>query len=70
MGHAEEQCMVYSYSRNSHWFNLYFADYYSLITNYHETVEDIDCVQNHFIRNATNAKRMDLVELAVRSIKK
>ena len=68
VGHAEEQCMVYSYSKHPEWFNLYFADYYSLITNYHRTVEDIQCVQNNFIRNAQNAGRSDLVNLATNSI--
>ena len=70
VGHAEEQCMVYSYSKNPEWFNLYFADYYSLVTNYHETVEDIQCVQNNFINIARSVGRTDLVELAINSIKK
>ena len=70
IGHAEEQCMVYTYSRHPEWFNLYFADYYSLITNYHATIEDIQCVQSNFIENARNAGRIDLVELAINSIKK
>jgi hypothetical protein len=68
VGHAEEQCMVYSYSKHPEWFNLYFADYYSLVTNYHQTVEDIQCVQNNFIQNAQKAGRIDLVNLAINSI--
>ena len=70
VGHAEEQCIVYSYSKNPEWFNLYFADYYSLVTNYHETIEDIQCVQNNFINIARSVGRTDLVELASNSIKK
>lgn len=65
VGHAEEQCMAYCYSRHPDWFNLYFADYYSLITNYHKTLEDIECVKLHFIENAKKAGRNDLVELAL-----
>jgi hypothetical protein len=60
---------IYSYSRHPHWFNLYFADYYSLITNYHNTVEDIDGVKQHFIQNASRSGRTDLVKLALESIK-
>jgi len=70
VGHTDEQCIAYSYSKNPQWFNLYFADYYSLVTNYHETVEDIQCVKTNFINIAKNAGRTDLVELAINSIKK
>jgi tetratricopeptide (TPR) repeat protein len=69
VGHAEEQCMVYSYSRHPEWFNLYFADYYSLVTNYHRSIEDIQCIQTNFISNAKNAGKIDLVQLALNSLK-
>ena len=69
-GYSDQQCMAYVYSRNSEWFNLYFADYYSLVTNYHETIEDIQCVEHNFINVAKSAGRTDLVELAINSIKK
>ena len=67
VGHAEEQCLVYSYSRNPEWYSIYFADYYSLITNYHRTIEDIPCIIYNFINNAKQCGRMDLVELAIKS---
>jgi hypothetical protein len=69
VGHADEQCMTYCYSRRPEWFSLYFADYYSLMTNYHQTVEDIDCVKWNFIEKAKSAGKTDLVEMALRSIK-
>jgi hypothetical protein len=69
IGYSDQQCIVYSYSRHPEWFNLYFADYYSLVTNYHKTIEDIQCVQNHFILNAKRSGKTDLVELALNSLK-
>jgi len=70
VGYSDQQSMIYSYSRNPDWFNLYFADYYSLVTNYHKTIEDIQCVENNFINVAKSAGRTDLVELALNSIKR
>jgi hypothetical protein len=69
-GYSDQQCMAYSYSKNPEWFNLYFADYYSLVTNYHETIEDIQCVEHNFINIARSVGRTDLVELVINSIKK
>jgi hypothetical protein len=70
IGYSDQQCITYLYSRKPEIFNIYFADYYSLVTNYHETVEDIQCVETHFINNAKKAGRTDLVDLALKSIKK
>lgn len=68
VGHTDEQCMVYSYSRHPEWFNIYFADYYSLVTNYHKTIEDISNVKKFFIENAKRWGKNDLVELCLLSI--
>ena len=67
IGYSDQQCIVYSYSRHPTWYTIYFADYYSLITNYHRTIEDIQCVIHNFINNARRSGRMDLVELAIKS---
>jgi hypothetical protein len=68
VGHAEEQIMTYCHSENPHLFTLHYGDYYSIATNYHRTVEDLQCVKFNFILNAHRYGRQDLVNSAVQSI--
>jgi len=68
IGHAEEQILVYVYDQHPEWFNIYYGDYGSLLTNYHKSIYDIESIKYHFIRNAQNARRSDLVILAINSI--
>ncbi len=69
IGHAEEQILVYVYDQHPEWFNIYYGDYGSLLTNYHRSVEDIQCIQNNFISNAKHAGKLDLVQHALNSLK-
>lgn len=64
VGHAEEQILVYCYDRHPEWFSLYCGDYYSLATNYHRAVEDLECIQAHFVQPALAAGRRDIARLA------
>jgi hypothetical protein len=63
VGHAEEQILVYCYDRHPEWFSLYCGDYYSLATNYHRPVEDLACIQAHFVEPAVADGRHDLARL-------
>lgn len=69
VGHAEEQIIIYCYDKYPELFNLHFGDYYSIITNYHQTHEDLECVKAHFISNALRDGNYGVVELCVNSIK-
>lgn len=62
VGHAEEQVLVYCYDRRPEWFSIYAGDYYSIATNYHRAVNDIECIEQNFIRPAMAAGRHDLVQ--------
>jgi len=62
-GHAEEQILVYCYDRHPEWFSLYAGDYYSLATNYHRAVEDLECIQHNFIQPALAAGRRDIARI-------
>jgi hypothetical protein len=68
LGHSDEQCVTYVYDQHPEWFSLYFGDYYSLITNYHKTVEDKESVRHFFIANAERDSRPDLADLARKSL--
>lgn len=67
-GHTDETCMVYCYDRYPDLFTLRFGDYYSVITNYHNTTEDIDAIKNYFIGPAIQCNRRDLAEIAINAI--
>jgi hypothetical protein len=64
VGHAEEQILVYCYDRHPEWFSLYCGDYYSLATNYHRAVDDLECIQAHFVQPARAAGRREIARLA------
>ena len=64
VGHTEEQVLVYLFDRHPEWFDLYFSDYRSCIANYHRSVHDHWTIQTHFIQNARNDGREDLVRAA------
>lgn len=68
IGHSDEQVLTYCYDQNPEMFTLYFGDYYSLVNNYHKSIEDHYSIHNYFIRNARNAGREDLVTKALQTL--
>lgn len=68
LGHTEETVMVYCYDRHPELFTLFYGDYYSVFTNYHEPIEDIPAIVSFFIKPAFNAGRHDLVIHAAKTI--
>lgn len=68
VGHSEETCLVYVYHRFPHLFNIYYGDYYSLLTNYYTVQKDYRGIKHHFIQNALNDNRQDLARAAAQNI--
>lgn len=60
LGHAEEQVLTCCYDRFPELFTLYYGDYYSLLTNYHEPIADLESIRTFFIQPCLDAGRMDL----------
>lgn len=67
-GHTDETVMTYCYDKNPDIFTLYYGDYYSIITNYHKSNQDQNCIFYHFIGNALRCGRNDLAIDAANSI--
>jgi hypothetical protein len=68
VGHTDEQVFTYCYDRHPELFTIYFGDYYSVILNYHNVVQDWHTIKYCFIQQAQCAGRHDLTQLAARSI--
>jgi hypothetical protein len=68
VGHTDEQVFTYCYDRHPELFTIYFGDYYSVILNYHHTVQDWHTVKYCFIQHAKSAGRHDLASLAAKSL--
>lgn len=68
VGHTDEQIIVYISNQHPEWFSIYYGDYYSVLTNYHKTVEDIESVKHFFIQNAQRDNQYALVEDAYKSL--
>ena len=62
-GHSDEQTMTLCYDRYPELFTIYNGDYYSILTNYHDTTTDLSAIKYHFIYNTMNANRYDLAKL-------
>lgn len=65
VGHAEEQVLVYCHDRHPEWFSPFFGDYYSLATNYHRTLEDLECVRANIVEPALADGRPDVAQAAL-----
>lgn len=70
VGHSDSQCFVYVYDSNPEVFNLFFGDYYSLVENYHRSVEDHDSIRRHFVEKAQADNKIDVVAVAQNSMLK
>ena len=68
VGHADEQLLIYIYDRYPEWFTLYYSDYRSCLTNYHQSVHDHWTIRTYFIMNAVADGRMDLATAAENSL--
>jgi hypothetical protein len=68
IGHTDETVFTYCYDRHPELFNLYYGDYYSTATNYHNVRNDYHSVKYHFIENALRANRRDLATVAAKNV--
>lgn len=69
-GHTDETVMVYCYDRYPEIFDIYYGDYYSIFTNYHEPIDDYNSILHFFINQAINKNRGDLAQVAINKIVK
>jgi glycosyl transferase family 25 len=74
VGHCDEQILTYFYDKYPELCNIFYGDYYSILTNYHEPIEDHQCIVHFFIKEAINKGRKDLAEICatklIKTIKK
>jgi len=68
VGHAEEQIINYFYDRYPDLCNIYYGDYYSILTNYHHPVQDYSTIKHYFIEEALKKGRADLARTCAYSI--
>lgn len=59
-GHADEQLYSPIFFKHPEIFEVYYADYRSMVTNYVKIVEDVHSVIRHFITNSFNNKKYSL----------
>lgn len=68
VGHGEEQALAYYYDRYPDTCNIYYGDYYSLLTNYHAIKEDFGSIRRYFIEQALKKGRPDLAKECVQRV--
>lgn len=68
IGHTDEQVMTVCCHKYPELFSLYFGDYYSVISNYHEVINDWHCVKTAFIIPAIQDGDMMLANQAITAL--
>jgi hypothetical protein len=68
VGHSEEGILVYMYDRYPEMFHLNYGDYYSLLTNYHNVIEDYNTIKTFFINKTIQNGRNDLAKVCVKRV--
>ena len=66
--HTDEQVFAYVYDRHPELMTLYYGDYSSVITNYHNPVRDWHSIKRFFIESAIKCNRLDLAKDASNKI--
>lgn len=64
-GHTDETAMIYCFDRYPEIFYIYYGDYKSIFTNYHEPIEDLPIMTNSFVTQAIYKGRSDLAKDAM-----
>ncbi len=62
VGHSDETCLTYCYTRYPELFTLYYGDYYSIIKNYHHIKRDYSTIKYFFLDKVLYYGRMDLAK--------
>jgi len=68
IGHGEEQILTFFYDRFPELCTLSYGDYYSILNNYHNPVEDISAIRHYFINEAMNKGRPDLAKQCAKAL--
>ena len=68
VGHAEEQIFTYFYDKYPELCNIYFGDYYSVLSNYHEPLNDLICIKLFYIDKTIQKNRKDLTDICIKKI--
>ena len=69
-GHAEEQILVEIEGDHPELFEIYNGDYSSIISNYLNITEDVDCILRNFIINTRNSGKNNYSYNACKQIRK
>ena len=62
VGHSDEQTFAYYYYKYPKQCNIYYGDFYSILTNYHDITDDFSSIKNYFLEQAVNKGRPDLAK--------
>jgi hypothetical protein len=68
VGHNEEGVLVYLYDRYPDMFTLYYGDYYSCLTNYHNVRRDYNTIKYCFIQEALHNGKHDLAKMCAKNL--
>ena len=68
IGHSEEQILTLFYDQHPDLCNIYYGDYYSILSNYHEPILDIHCIIHNYVKECINKGRTDLAVLCAHSL--
>jgi len=68
VGHSDETVMTYCFDKYPELFHIYYGDYYSLFTNYHEPKEDYNSIKYYFINESINKDRRDLAKIVAEKV--
>lgn len=67
-GHADEQLYSFIYFAHPEIFEIYFADYLSMVTNYVKVVEDVGTIIGCLIKNAFSHGNYQLANAACKAV--
>ena len=66
--HAEEHVMTYFYDKYPALCDIYYGDYYSVVSNYHHVRQDFPSIWHHFILEASRKNRGDLAKSCAKAV--
>lgn len=68
LGHTEEQILTLFYDKYPELCTIYYGDYYSILINYHEIIDDVNCIILFYVEEALKKNRHDLALICAKSI--
>jgi len=68
IGHTEEQILTLFHDKYPDLCTIYYGDYYSILINYHEIIDDVESIIYFYIKEAIKKNRYDLALICAKSI--